>query len=284
MHPHLAQATILMVHYGDPEETARALEALWRGGQPPRRVIIIDHADEALILPARPQHVIIRPRTNSGYAAGLNIALGVLFVEKPREDEVVICMNNDVEVTAMTIARVREYFSLNIDPVLLGARWGHIHPLTGRATILPVGAPRPRTHPALTYLDGAFFASTWSVWRRLQKIPDDYFMYWEESMLGAKAREQNIQLEALPEVAIKHTDNPNAGQAAFRTYYLVRNGSHYMQTLTPLPVRWWWKIYNPARLLYHTLRRGEQSGITRRALSDMLHGVQGRINDSNKKE
>lgn len=270
MIPQPPRLAVITVHYGDPRITTDALTALWHSSRPPDRVIIIDHARQPLSLPSHPNQQTIRPAGNAGYAAGLNIGLGMVFSAKPADEDIVVCMNNDALVSPHTLARVLEYCHRAAQPALVGARWGVVNPLTGRAHLTSPSSRAP--HPSsLSYIDGAFFTAPWSVFRRLKKIPDDYFMYWEESVLNYHLQRLGIPRHVIPDLDIQHDDTKPSTQSDQQTYFLVRNGAHFLQTYTPWPLRLWWWNYNRLRYVYH-LGRGHRSSRIRQALKDAMKG------------
>lgn len=276
MLPHPPRCSVIMVHYGDPRVTQKALVALWAGVQPPARVIIIDHAERPLVLLPRPQQDVIRPATNAGYAGGLNIGLGMIFASRPHGRDIVVGMNNDVFVSAASLHVLVEHLWQHTEPVFIGARWGVVNPLTGRSALRPTGSSERPSPTTLPYIDGAFLAAPWLAWWKLQKVPDDYFMYWEDSALYNRIRQLNIRVQVLPNLRLEHADTTTSAPVDWHTYYLVRNGAHYMQTSTSWPIRGWWRLYNPMRYLYHVVHGGPQSRLIRRALGDALRGVRGK--------
>lgn len=272
MIPHPINCYVIMVHYGDPSVTTATLAALECSTRVPDQVIIIDHA-KTPFPSSLPTHHVVRPASNAGYAAGLNIGLGLLFTRRVNDQDVIVCMNNDALVGTRTIAKVMASAQRVGRPTLFGARWGAINPLTGRTRLLAPGRRRPRLG-ALSYIDGAFFAAPWSVFYQIKSIPDAYYLYWEEGILAARLRQHHIPSRVIPNLGVRHSDASSSAPSDLHTYYLVRNGAHYMQTYPPWPYRAWWRLYNRLRFLYHRAR-GQRSALIQKALRDALRGQLG---------
>lgn len=274
MIPHPINCYVIMVHYGDPRVTSAALAALQRGTRVPDQVIIIDHA-KTPFLSSLPTYRVVRPASNTGYAAGLNIGLGLLFTRRVNDQDIIVCMNNDALVGTRTLEKVMASAQRVGRPTFFGARWGFINLLTGRTRLLAPGSRRPLA--TLSYIDGAFFAAPWSVFYQIKSIPDAYYLYWEEGILATRLRQHRIPSRAIPNLGLRHSDAHSSAPSDLHTYYLVRNGAHYMQTYLPWPYRTWWRLYNRLRFLYHRAR-GQQNALIQNALRDALRGQLGQAN------
>ncbi len=272
MIPQHSQLNVIIVHYGDADMTRESIERVWASSVTPQRVVIVDHAITPLILLPHSGQYLIRPRTNAGYAGGLNIGLGVLFTHKVAERDIIICMNNDTLVAPTTFQKLLAYFSAAPTPTLVGVRWGVINPLTGRTSLASPGE-QVQAAASLSYIDGAFFAMPWALCLRLKKIPDHYFLYWEDCLLSHQVRKLGYGRQVLPDLGITHRDRASHEQSAQQHYYLVRNGAHYLQTYTPRLVRVWWYMYNRGRYIYHTVR-GRSGALIARAV---WQGMRGRL-------
>lgn len=100
---------IIVVQYGHPDETRRALAAFAAGTPRPARIVVVDNAspDNAAdaIAPdcARLGVELVRHTVNGGYAAGINVGLAHLRRD-PALEAFAFC-NNDVEVAPDYVAR-----------------------------------------------------------------------------------------------------------------------------------------------------------------------------------
>jgi GT2 family glycosyltransferase len=72
-----AMTRAVVVHYGDPELTNRAVESLGAGSVLPGLVVIVDNSPTPLAepRPGRTPAMVVRPGRNTGFAAGATIGL-----------------------------------------------------------------------------------------------------------------------------------------------------------------------------------------------------------------
>lgn len=279
MNPHNPQLFILIVHYGDVTTTRRALTSLRQGSVQPTKITVVDHGELALTGVADTGMVVVRPSSGGGYAAGINFGLGTLMSEGATAHDIVVAMNNDVEVYPETLAHLLTWWSEAASPGLVGARieerggvvygGGTVNAITGRAVL------REQPGESLHYIHGAFIAAPYHVWLSLQGLPSHYYLYWEDVLLGRRARALGIPLQYASDVRLKHHTSPNISSQ--QAYYLIRNGALFMQQETPAPWRWWWWLYNQLRYMYHVLHRTPSHRLPARALKDALMGKIGQV-------
>ena len=282
MNPHNQQLFVLIVHYGDEAITRQALASLKRSTTQPSLIIVIDHGRTPLVVSPDPTIQVVRPSSGGGYAAGVNFGLGFLLHRQSQANDVVVVMNNDVEVYPDTLAHLLTAWRSIGTPSLIGVQveergvvvhgGGSVNKLTGRATL------RETSGGALQYIHGAFIAAPYAVWLKLQGLPSHYYMYWEDVLLGRRARVLRIPLQYLPTVIVKHHTGDKT--SAQQHYYLIRNGALFMQQELPIPIRWWWVIYNRLRYFYHLLCSGPRHRRTARALRDALMGKTGKTKEA----
>lgn len=257
MNPQTAKYYVILVHFGLPEPTNCALHALFSGKTSPTEVIVIDHAHQPYSWPAAQPVTILRPNQNSGYGAGVNIGLGFLLKKNLADHDIVIVMNNDVVVSSTTLSQ------LTLPPLsLIGVRAGRIHWFSGRT--------EPDKKP-VDYLDGAFLAATWKTWGTLAGMPEEYFLYWEDVALSARARQRGITLTIMPELNVPHQPSHQHQETNDRLYYLVKSGARFMERETPLPWHLFWWLKNRLRYLYHRfLSSSPRAAVITRALHDAI--------------
>ena len=236
----------LTVHYGDPVQTRALVESLLRGLVTPEHVVVVDH-DPSPFEYESDRVTVVRPETNAGYGAGIQTGLGVLISRRIDPMSIVVCINNDAQVSPTVLKHVSEFFDTQEVEGLVGARMGVVNLITGRADVLQ-GQARQRM-AFLPYIDGAFFAAPLRTLLQLQ-VPTDYFLYWEDVLLSLRAHQQHISLLHLPLKGFRHqelgTSSPD------KMYYLVRNGALVLETETPQPWRMYWWLLNRIRYLYHS--------------------------------
>lgn len=97
------RSAVVVIHYGDPETTARCLAAFRVPGGSPD-VILIDNDPDSRYDPARETGCIYLPQeTNTGFAAGVNVGLKAAA---GRGKKAVVILNNDVEAPLEAVLRL----------------------------------------------------------------------------------------------------------------------------------------------------------------------------------
>lgn len=258
------------MHYGEAAVTRAAVAALREGALVPDGVVIVDHAAEPLVL-LEPEVVVVRPGTNGGYGAGLNVGLGVLVGRRVSPMALVVCMNNDVLVQADTLQQVATWWQHRDGFALTGARWGVVNLISGRTRLLETGTG-PRWYER-RYIDGAFMAAPLQAFLRAQTLPEDYFLYWEDVLFSERVRRAGGGLRLISGLQLAHDDHEPRDTT--QVYYLVRNGARWLAEETTRPLRWWWWLANRGRWAYHGLR-GTKPFVTQ-ALRDATHRVGGKL-------
>ena len=109
MIPQIRKYHVVTVHFGKEETTKTLIGQLLSGEKIPDSVVVIDHAQKPLIIENRDQVRLIRPEKNVGYGAGINLGLGVLTGLGISQEDIVIALNNDVEVSPQSLARLEEW-------------------------------------------------------------------------------------------------------------------------------------------------------------------------------
>jgi len=245
--PHLY---VIVVHHGHKKVTQQTVTAWLKNTTPPREIIVVDNSRNYEPIQ---NETVVRAGANSGYAGGLNIGLGTLFTRRPDNTDLVICCNNDLLPLSSTLERILKWYSQHNKTVVLGYRRGWFSILSGRSHL----APLPRRSQSVTgrssYLHGALFVLPWATFNSLKKLPDTYFLYWEDVLISQRLRRLGHELHIIPDLVSHHDDerNPSPDQI----FYLVRNGARFMQEEIFPPARLYWRLWNRLRLWYHCLMR-----------------------------
>jgi len=276
VNPQTQQLFIIIVHYGSPVPTLQAVTSIQAGTLQPTKIIIIDHAVHPLMVPGAAAQVL-RPTPAGGYGAGVNLGLGALLTANAEAGDIVIAMNNDVVVQPTTIANLYEWWQAQTVIGLVGAvveeagkqvfGGGVVNYVTGRAML----AHQPTS--ALQYIHGAFIAATYDTWLTLHGMPEENFLYWEDTVLGRRARKKRLPIQLAPTVRVKH--NTAATLTADHLYYLVRNGAQYVQYQLPWFIAVYWRLVNRLRWLWHRLLPGSRHWLVAEALRDAMAGRSG---------
>lgn len=308
MNPQRRKHFAILVHHGNSKRTHRALSSLIDCPLPPDKIIIIDHAKQ----PYRAAHHnscrVIRPQQNNGYAAGINIGLGILISLNIKEHDIVIVTNNDIIVSPLALQQLRKWWQDNPADALLGtsimensqtlAGDGHVNLLTGRTHLHPLSQDAPTARPGrnvkrapptapasaerrragrpgcVEYIHGAFFSAPYRVFMRTKGLPEHYFLYWEDVLFSQRVKQAGIPLFTTNTVTVTHQQRKHSKDSRDHLYYLVRNGALFLAEETSLPWRQYWRLSNRLRLLYHTLKP-HCNPIVKLALRDAIRGVTG---------
>lgn len=257
MNPQTAKYYVILVHFGLPEPTNRAIHALFSGKKTPTEVVVINHAHQPYSWPKSQPVTILRPRANLGYGAGVNIGLGFLLKRNLADQDVIIVMNNDVVVSSTTFPQ------LTVPPLtLVGVRGGRVNWFTGRT--------EPDKEPP-DYINGAFLAATWETWGKLSGMPEEYFLYWEDVASSIRARQRGLSLVVMPELKVEHQPSHQHQPTDNRLYYLVKGGAYFMEHNAPWLWRLFWWLKNRLRYLYHRFFSSHpQAHVITRALRDAI--------------
>lgn len=253
----------IVVHYGDPAITSKLVAQLRT-----ENTVVIDNTKE-----------------NTGYGGGVNRGLGMLM-HKAAPDDIVIVINNDVVVAPRSLEVVQKWWRDHPGPALAGVKMGYVNVITGRAKIsastalaspdesVRIGGD-PLTWRAkfvFPYLHGSCLIAPLKVFLALQGVPNQYFMYWEDVDFSRRARQAGLPLHVIPGTGIEHDDSRHA-LTDDQLYYLVRNGAFFLAHYSPRPWQYYWRIWNPLRLVYHWLLSHRTIA---RALYDALRGELGK--------
>lgn len=226
----------IVVHYGNKAATEKLVEQLRSSSLQPTDIIIIDN-----------------DKNNAGYAGGVNRALGMLMRGAKPED-IVIALNNDVSVSRNSLEAVQNWWQKNPAPALAGVKMGYVNLTTGRSDISASTADPPtwRASFVLPYLHGSCLIAPLKIFLALQGLPSQYFIYWEDVDFSRRARQVGLPLKIIPDTGIVHNDSLHT-LTDDQLYYLVRNGAFFLSHYSPRPWRYYWRVCNPLRFLYHWL-------------------------------
>ncbi|MEX1997374.1 MAG: glycosyltransferase [Candidatus Andersenbacteria bacterium] len=281
--PQKRQCFVILVHYGAAHVTQNAIRALERSSAPPAKIIIVDHGPTPLTLPPSPHYQILTPENNAGYGAGVNLGLGALVSTGAQGSDIVVIMNNDVHVYPDTVAKLHTWWAAHLQPTLAGAvieeghsaihGGGRVNMWTGRAHL--VRSADKYTARNLDYIHGAFMTAPLTLLLSVQGLPEHYFLYWEDVLLGSRLRRRGVLLQVASTVRVRHKET-SAARSAEKLYYLVRNGALYMEHETPWPLSLWWRLVNRLRGLRHRVWPSKHSSVVAQGLQDARRGITGK--------
>jgi GT2 family glycosyltransferase len=216
--------------------------------------------------------VFIQNEKNSGFAAGNNIVLKLLT----GEDAYVWLLNPDMVVQEDTLTQLVNFTTEQPARSIVGAvikfyeQPGKIHFYGGcrirfhSATVMPVTAPDQVSR--LDYISGGSLFTKAASFREIGLLPEEYFLYWEETDWCYRARQAGYQLAVCPTAICFDKVGTSIGRGFAAEYYYTRNGllfvSRYQAGKIPFVV-----FFSLLRLLKRTLSgrwdrvRGIREGI-----------------------
>ncbi len=269
MIPQTRKFFVILVHYGSPDATNLAINSLLSGTLVPRHILVVDHGDSPFSLHWNPRQVtVVRPHSNSGYAAGCNLGLGWLGQQGVSPRDIIVCANNDLIFSTSTLAVMSDWWHATscadalaspviIEPSGRVSQISSVNCLTGRA--LPYCAYSKFNFLFnFPYLHGACLSAPYSVWMSLGGWPVGFDMYWEDVFLSRFASLHNIKLSIITKTKVTHSTSPARKPSAKQSYYLVRNGAWVMSHISPWYWRRWWRLWNYSRYLWHLALRHDQ--------------------------
>lgn len=174
---------------------------------------------------------LLRSARNGGYAAGNNLALGVLL---SAGCDWLWVINNDVDVAAVSAdvllaeldhATPDEALGFRLhDPRLpagsdvLGG--GSVQRLRGRTRFATVDAPTP-----VEFLSGAGLLLSARALRDVGLLSEDHFLYWEDTELCWRLRSSGYRLRVLETLTLEHHTGSTTGSFATGKSRLVHRES-----------------------------------------------------------
>lgn len=252
MIPQNSNIFCIIVHFGAKKLTDALIKQLSSGKTLPTACIIVNHTKEMYRPPTSPIELhTVHAGGNGGYAAGINRGLALLARLNLKSQDVVLVCNNDVSIDVSTLSKLRMWWQQQTDSILAAHRLGYVNLLTGRAYVTSIDAAN--TPFAIPYAHGSCLTARYATWKHLGRLPEQYFLYWEDIALSMRAHATDVSLRQLPEMGITHDDMKKPASVRKR-YLLVRNGAAVLET--HLPGMWplYWRGINRLRLAYHHFR------------------------------
>ena len=232
--------SIITINYNGLEETCQLIESLQQYPQDcSYEFIIVDNGsiqNEALLLQKKyPEVHVIRSEQNVGFSGGNNLGI------QTAKGKGIFLLNNDTLVTANDLKYL--YERLYSSPVI-GAVSPKIkfafppqHIQFAGFTPLSKYTLRNRTigynetdegqsdiPQETSYLHGAAMMVKREVVEQVGRMPEIYFLYYEEMDWCTQMSRQGYQLWYEPRCTIYHKESRSTGKdSPLKTYYLTRN-------------------------------------------------------------
>lgn len=177
-----------------------------------------------------PVITFIQNNVNAGFGAGNNIVLKLLQAE----DAYIWLLNPDMVIEKNTLGQFMGCAKQLPQNSILG---GVIRSYSQKEKILFYGGGRiyfslatvgmiksPAQSEKLDYISGACLFTHAVNFKRIGLLPEDYFLYWEETDWCYHARQQGIKLHVCKEARSYDKISTTIGKSFLAEYYYTRNG------------------------------------------------------------
>lgn len=240
-------ATVL-VNFGQPDDTVSAVEAVQSGEYLDNTVVVVDNDPEAVVGSSLNQRLdatvsYLPLGCNTGYAAGNNA--GIRLAKDLHDVEFAWVLNPDTIPEPRALAGLVEAAEQCPDAALIGSRLvdsagrtmyngASVDPVSGQTRHLDIGRPLrslSQREPFDTdYANGASMLIRLALVPIVGLIPEDYFLYFEETDYAMRCQSLGFRVVVAPESIVRH-DRRSWGQLPTSTYvyYMVRNREIFSQ-------------------------------------------------------
>ena len=195
--------------------------------------------NESLDLSIIPKVVFIQNDENAGFAAGNNVVLNLLH----DQDAFFWLLNPDMVIQKDTLGELVQY-AVKLPPnsivgsVILPYTKGLHRIIYGGARVSFLSATVSRIHnrSAIHRLDyisgGCLFAHTRCL-GQLGLLPEEYFLYWEETDWCYKAKQKGYGLYVCVSATCYDKGSTTIGKNFIADYYYARNGLLFISKFRP---------------------------------------------------
>ena len=273
-HPVRGRTAVLVVSYGSHALLATNLAPLTRA-RPALICVVVDNptdlAERAALrrLCAAEGWDLLEPEANAGFGAGVNLAAGRAL---ERGADTLVTLNPDASLAPSDL----DHLVAATGPMTLAGPL--VVDASGRTTsdgmvcCLADGTMRSRrsTRPVppggvQRWLSGACLAVGAPLWRALGGFDEEFFLYWEEVDLAARAEAAGGRLRLVRGARAVHTEGGTQGRGAGDRaksagyyFYDVRNRYLYAARHLPASARLRWALTGPAAARRVLLRGGRR--------------------------
>jgi GT2 family glycosyltransferase len=241
------QVTCIVLNWNGWQDTLRCLEALGRCNYSRLSVVVIDNnsSDSSVdkIRAAYPDVVVLKSKTNLGFAGGNNIGIRYAFAHGA---DYVWLLNNDAwpspdalsalvarSLSACKVGAVASICYFADSPQEIQA-WG------GSRVNLWVGYSKLVTDPqedaALDALNGTSMLISRAALDEVGLLDEGFFLYWEDTELCFRLRKRGWRIVAAPASKVLHKVNGSTGgNPLILDRYQTASGMRIIRLHAPLP-------------------------------------------------
>jgi len=177
-----------------------------------------------------PRLVLLQNDCNKGFAEGNNVAIRALL----RENAYVWLLNPDMTVEKNTLSALIAYAAGGPFKAITGAvirafeaphpihlyGGGRINWRAGTVEMLRSEADLPR----LDYISGGSLFTHTAHFNEIGLLPEEYFLYWEETDWCSRAKALGYRLQVCPDAVCYDKISTTIGRGFMADYFYTRNG------------------------------------------------------------
>lgn len=177
-----------------------------------------------------PKISLIQNDQNDGFAGGNNVALRILQAE----DAYIWLLNPDMVIEPGTLSALVRFIDQQEQQCIAGAV---VKSFNGSEQILFYGGAKvnfnmatvrlvdqPGDTRSLDFISGACLFTHARSFRELGLLPEDYFLYWEETDWCYQAKQKGWQLQVCMPAVCYDKISTVIGRSYLANYYYARNG------------------------------------------------------------
>lgn len=302
-----APVWVVLVNYNCSHDVAEAVAAL-RTQEIATTIVVVDNHSSAAERAALQSFLsssegagveVIWSEENLGFAGGNNIGLQAGL---ERGFEFLMVLNPDARLRPTTLARMLRYFEGRSDigvvsPVIFKGEKGEtvwyagaeIDPLCGVPRHIGLGDPAidPATLRArsLELVTGCCMLFHARCLRHVGLIPEEYFLYFEDSDWSMEARSKGWRLVLAPDAEVLHLQSSTGGGGLPKNHYLY----YFLRNRIQFVRKWFGAQFNDFIAVHHEFVDAYRKKVTHidraklpvfeeivsRAVHDGLAGVKG---------
>lgn len=246
--------SVIIVNYKTPDLTLKALRALYASSQLPAQIILVDNASEdntpELVRVEFPQVEVIENKKNLGFAGGNNLGI------KQSTQPYIWFLNSDTETGKQSMEQMYTYLEHNKNIGAVGPQlvypngelqstggffptvcnvFYYLFPFTFflsktlRAQMHSIALFPQEVGEAglpLDYVTGAAIMVRKSVIDQIGGMPEEYFMYFEETDWCFQMRKAGFELKVINTEPVMHVYG-----GSFKTKYDTRRLTMFLNSL-----------------------------------------------------
>ncbi|MDP2934725.1 MAG: glycosyltransferase family 2 protein [bacterium] len=231
---------ILILHYGEQEDTLECLDSLKKLDYPNFEVLAVDNDPNHRLGDLNFNYKVTKlvNAENRGFSGGNNT--GIKYALNNGADYILL-LNNDTVIEPEFLKKLVEAGEKDekigiLGPMIYKCGTDEIHFAGGKISWLYNEAKH--VPGANDFITGACFLIKRKVVEKIGLMPEDYFLYFEDAEWCLKARRAGFDCKVVSEARIGHKVSKNTQEYSFSyIYYQYRNGLLLAKRNAPLLIK-----------------------------------------------